>query len=168
MYLASKGLTLVELMVVITIISLLASSIIYSTRQMRQQALVAQAKGEIQSIKTAMELFFTRHNDYPPLPRGSNFCNMCAYWPPSVPWTEGVWLDIATALQSNGFINGVETDPWGNPYLYDKNYRLGPYTCTTFSPICSMGPDGILQTPNCPPASGLVAQGDDICVALDR
>ncbi len=163
-----KGFTLIEVMVVVTIIGLLSSSVLYSTRQMRERALVAQAKGEVQSIKNAFEIFYARFGAYPPLPRSADFCNMCAYWPASVPWANGNWNDIANTLSANGIIFDIAADPWGNPYLYDKNHQLGQFTCSWFSPICSMGPDGILQTPNCEGGSQFRVYGDDICVALDR
>lgn len=160
-----SGFTLIELLVVIGIIGLLASIVLVSLASARQKGKVSRAASTVHQIDNALELFAAKNGDYPPV--GADHCDMCTYWPPAQQWVQGTWSDIVNLLITDGDINsagnGFQTDPWGNPYLYDKNYEQ---PCYGLSPICSMGPDGTLETSNCP--TDPVAVGDDICVFISN
>ena len=64
----------------------------------------------------------------------------------------------------------ILTDPWGNIYCYDDNYKEKkdppPYSCDLPSVLWSMGPDGIRQTPQQPFPGGF--QGDDIGIVINE
>lgn len=161
-----QGFTLMELLVVVAIIGILTSVVLVSLNSAREKGKVSATKAQLVQIEKAVALFYLKNADYPPI--GADHCSMCWYWPASVMWATGQWSDIVALLVADGDIGGgILVDEWGRPFLYDKNYNLGPYTCTSWSPICSMGPDGILQTFNCPPpTSRPVAGGDDVCVFM--
>ncbi len=177
----STGFTLVEIMVVITIIALLMTSVMFSLSTSREKAKIAGTQMTLREIQKGMELYRHTQGDY--LPVGTDFCNICQFWGPgnpywdslpaagkfnSIPYTNGSWrTDIIGALEASKLMPNVDalvTDAWGNEFLYDKNFR---FSCNTWSPICSRGPNQILETNHCPnsnqqPQGG----GDDICVFL--
>jgi general secretion pathway protein G len=61
-----RGFTLVELMVVVAIIALLAAIIIPNYVHARAQAAVSQSEANLKEIATALELYYTDHQTYPP------------------------------------------------------------------------------------------------------
>jgi general secretion pathway protein G len=63
---AERGFTLVELMVVVAIIALLAAIIIPNYVHARAQAAVSQSEANLKEIATALELYYTDHQTYPP------------------------------------------------------------------------------------------------------
>lgn len=66
-HLNSKGFTLLELLVVISIIGLLATVIINSVNVARQKARDAERIKTVQEIRKAIELYFSDFGYYPPL-----------------------------------------------------------------------------------------------------
>jgi type II secretion system protein G len=172
MRVVSKGFTLIELLVVISIIGILAMIVFASLSTATQSSKSSNALQQLGQLKTAFQLFYENHGDYPPLPQHTDFCSMCAFWAPSVPYTTPNWqtvwqTNIMGQLKAEGILSqDITNDPWGHPYLYDKNYQM-PSSFSGWSPICSMGPDGVLQTANNPSWPGTaIASGDDICVFL--
>ncbi len=61
----SKGFTLIELMVVISIIALLSSVVLASLKTAREKAESTKAVGELKAIQTALELYRAKFNTYP-------------------------------------------------------------------------------------------------------
>ncbi len=61
---AKKGFTLIELLVVIAIIGILAGIVLVSLSGARASARDARRQADIDSIKTAMELFYNDNNAY--------------------------------------------------------------------------------------------------------
>jgi len=60
-----KGFTLIELIIVIAVISILIGIALPRFKGMQESAQVAQAKGELRTIQTAMESFRTHTGAYP-------------------------------------------------------------------------------------------------------
>jgi prepilin-type N-terminal cleavage/methylation domain-containing protein len=61
-----RGFTLIELLVVIAIIGILSSVVLAALNTARAKARDAERLEDIDSIKTAMELYYSNHNAYPP------------------------------------------------------------------------------------------------------
>lgn len=61
----NRGFTLIELMVVITIIGLLSSTVITSMRNVRMKAKDARRVSDLRSIRLALELYHSTNNSYP-------------------------------------------------------------------------------------------------------
>lgn len=161
---------MIELLVVIAIIGIFSSIAFWVTAESRTLSKVGNAKAELHQVRLAMDMYFSAVGDYPPTPPGTDHCSICYEWPPSLPWANGDWLDIVRILANQGFIkdtNAFQYDPWGNSYLYDKNYRI-PYSCNAPSPICSMGPNEVLETANCQSSGIPVVGGDDVCIFLPK
>ena len=60
-----KGFTLIELLIVIAVISILIGIALPRFRGMREEGFVAQAKGELRTLQTAVESYYIHHGGYP-------------------------------------------------------------------------------------------------------
>ncbi len=70
----SFGFTLIELMVVVTIIGLLSSSVLAATSSARFSARDASQVNEIKQIQNALELYKARNGTYPCYSNGGGGC----------------------------------------------------------------------------------------------
>lgn len=102
-----------ELLVVIAVIGVLATTVVINLSRARTRARIGQAKAEISQLKTAMLAYKEDNGELPP--PGDN-CSGCAN-PPNVTWTL-----VIGALFNGGYISRrLDKDPWGNYYGYDDN-----------------------------------------------
>ena len=90
----SRGMTLIEIMVVITIIGMVAAAVAVAVIPQLREARVQQAKTDIMTIKNAADLYYNRHSHYPSTDQGIG------------------------ALVSERFLDHMPRDPWGNEYVY--------------------------------------------------
>ncbi len=60
-----RGFTLVEVLIVITIIGILGAIVMTSVNYARQRAYLSRAKSEFRSIANALELYYADNLDYP-------------------------------------------------------------------------------------------------------
>ena len=122
-----KGLTLIELMVVIIILGILATVIVPRFMDQPEKARVAKARVEIESLASAVKMFKLDNGFYPSTEQGLK----ALVEKPTVGripahWREGGYLDKKK----------VPKDPWGNDYVY-----LSPSPNGDFE-IISYGADG--------------------------
>jgi general secretion pathway protein G len=117
-----EGFTLIELMVVITILSILAIIVVPKIMDLPAKAKVTSAKTQISSFKTALVKYQSDNDRYPSTEQG---LNALVQKPESDPnpqnWTAGGYLDKKT----------VPLDPWNHPYVYTcedgQNYEITSY-----------------------------------------
>jgi len=136
------GFTLLELLVVISIIGLLAAVVLGSLNGSQQDALKARTLSELRSVHTAMEILRLESGLYP---HGEE-----DYCPPQAASGNEIDLsDPALGLNSSTLV-----DPWGSPYFFDGDYYCtsgalgcGGFESTNGSEILavlvSCGPDGM-------------------------
>ena len=105
---AEGGFSLVELLVVITIIGILATTVTIKVIGVLGQAKVTKAKAEISEIKKAIGIFQT----------------LTGKGPESLE-------DLRAPQDKNGgeAIIDIGRDPWGNEYLFEKTGRKYLITC---------------------------------------
>ena len=96
------GFTLVELMVVISIIAILATIVGYNVIGAMDDAAVAQGKSQIRSFKTALMAYRLKYNRFPTSAEGLQAL---------------VNNDKAVKFLET---NEIPKDPWGNPYIYSS------------------------------------------------
>jgi general secretion pathway protein G len=120
---ASSGFTLVEMLVVLTIIALILGIVGPRVLGYLGESRVKTARLQIESFSSALDLYYVDTGRYPSTSEG---LNALVQRPSDV----GFW---------NGpYVKGgrVPPDPWGNAYVYRSPADTAPYE------IVSHGPDG--------------------------
>ena len=117
------GFTLVEILVVITIIGMIVALVGPRVLNYLGESKVKTAKIQIQSFSSALDLFYLDAGRYPSSAEG-----LAALVQPS----SGI------AAWNGPYLKGgaVPTDPWGKPYLYKSPGEHGAYD------VVSLGADG--------------------------
>ncbi len=88
-----KGFTLVELLVVITILAVLAGTALPFVQSYVEESRVAKAKADLEEISRALVVYETREGEYP---------------------------DTDVKLLAGRYLNKSPIDPWGSSYLVNK------------------------------------------------
>ena len=122
-----KGFTLVELLVVIAIIGILAAIVTLSVSSARAKARDARRKQDLDSIRTAVEIYNNDHSTYKIAGTGSAGTS-CGWFN----YQGGVYTKtIAQGLLDAGMLGGIVIDPLGKTtgraYMYytdGKNYSI--------------------------------------------
>lgn len=114
-----KGFTLIEMLIVMAVVSILIAIIIPSYRGMQQDAWIAKAEKELQTMQAAVESYY-RHNDKYP----ENLNDLTTASPRILtkllddPWKT---IDSGSAKYTYGYFTG-ETSNFGPYYvLYSKS-----------------------------------------------
>ncbi|QQN61977.1 type II secretion system major pseudopilin GspG [Bradyrhizobium diazoefficiens] len=118
-----EGFTLVEMLVVITIIGMIMALVGPRVLNYLSESRVKAAKIQIQSFSSALDLFYL---DAGRFPTGSEGLAALAH-------------PVSGVSSWNGpYVKGgnVPNDPWGNPYVYKQPGEKDPYE------IRSLGSDG--------------------------
>jgi general secretion pathway protein G len=107
--LLARGFTLIEIMVVITILGVLAALIVPRVVGRTDDARVAAAKQDIASLMQALKLYRLDNGRYPTTEQGLQaLIAKPATEPIPGNWKQGGYIERST----------VPTDPWGEPYKY--------------------------------------------------
>lgn len=114
-----KGFTILELLIVITVISILVGIMIPRFKGMQDEGNIAKAKGELRTLQTAVESYYIHNNN-------------------TYPATGSAALETALAAAVPNIINYVPTDPFSSA---DYVYVMGG-TNSKFYIIYSVGPGG--------------------------
>jgi len=99
------GFTLVEMLVVITIIGLIMALVGPRVLGYLTESKVKTAKIQIESLSAALDLYYLDNSRYPSQSEG---LNALVQKPASAQFWNGPYLKTGT----------VPADPWGRPYLY--------------------------------------------------
>lgn len=112
---AAKGFTLLELLVVLSILSVMAAMIVPRLMDRPDQARVIAAKTDVRSIMGALRLYYLDHGSYPSTEQG---------------------LGALVKANGQGYLDASPKDPWRNDYQY-----LNPGTHGEID-VYSLGADG--------------------------
>ena len=115
-----RAFTLVEMLLVITIIGILAALVVPKMMGRSEQARQAAARADISSIKTALDAFEVDNGYYP-----KNAMDLIQQPRDAKSW-HGPYLDK------------IPQDPWGNNYVYAFP---GKHNANSYD-LSSLGPDG--------------------------
>jgi general secretion pathway protein G len=116
----SRAFTLVEMLLVITIIGILAALVIPKMVGRSEQARQTAVRADLSSIKTALDAFEVDNG----------------YYPKSL---QDLLQQPNNAKNWHGpYLENVPQDPWGNPYVY---YYPGRHNQNSYD-LLSVGPDG--------------------------
>jgi general secretion pathway protein G len=119
-----RGFTLVELLLVLVILSILASVVVINVYKRPEQARIAAAKADISTIDGCLESFNLDCGRFPTSEEG---INALIEQPSDVKNWQGPYLK-----------KGLPKDPWGRDYQYS---RPGQHNADSFD-LWSNGPDG--------------------------
>jgi general secretion pathway protein G len=115
-----RAFTLVEMLLVITIIGILAALVIPKMVGRSEQARQAAAHADLSSIKTALDAFEVDNG----------------YYPKSL---QDLVQQPSNAKNWHGpYLDSLPQDPWQNPYVYTYPGRHNPNSYD----LMSVGPDG--------------------------
>jgi general secretion pathway protein G len=165
----TSGFTLVELLVVISIISLLMAFSVTAALSGKAKAQVSRAKTDTINIKNAIALLNT-DTGQDPLHQNPNVCGVDLANNEGYVTAAGMGLlvnDSATPYPNwkGPYIAQLPKDPWGQDYMFD-----GDYTCDPSFSACKGLPVGtIIEVvySGGPNRSGVnVYDGDNVATAL--
>ena len=126
----NKGFTLVELLIVVTILGVLVAMVVPRLAGRTQQARQARAEADVKAnIVLALDLFELDNGRYPSTEEGLKALQA---QPPDVTNWHGPYLKQSP------------TDPWGKSYRYVYPGARNPSDYDVFS----LGPDGTEGTPD--------------------
>jgi general secretion pathway protein G len=120
------GFTLVELLLVLTILAILAAIVLPKIAGRGQDARISAAKTQINSFATALDMFEVDNGHYP---RGKSGLNDLMVRPKD-------------AQNWHQYMESVPLDPWQHPYVYECPGRHRPNSYD----LTSAGPDGQIGT----------------------
>lgn len=135
------GFSLIEILVVISMISILLSVVAFSGNDARSTAKVTVADQDVQQIRLALQLYLETNGELPSESARSD------------------WVAAADELHPDYLSQEIVNDPWGNMYVYRNNYGGG--LSGSGSLICSAGPDETFVSDSS--LASYEASGDDIC-----
>lgn len=102
-----SGFSLIELLVVVAIISILATFIALNVGRVPDKARIAKARAEIEILRTGLNVYRLEQGRYPEQGQGLVALRQ-------KPTTE----PIPARYPAGGYIEKLRPDPWGNPYVY--------------------------------------------------
>ena len=120
------GFTLIEMLVVITIIGLIVGLVGPRVLNYLSESKVKTAKIQIESLSSALDLYFLDNGRYPSSNEG---LTALVQRPASASGWNGPYLKTAS----------VPADPWGHPYLYKSPGDHTPFEIDSYG---SAGPEG--------------------------
>jgi general secretion pathway protein G len=130
-----RGMTLIEIMVVITILGLIATVVTVNVMDRLDEAKVATAKTQIKSFEEALDQFRRDNGFYPSTEQGLQ----ALVEKPSIG-------RIPKRYPRNGYIKGgkIPQDPWDSDYIYTSPGASGhDYEITSLGSDRQEGGEGI-------------------------
>ncbi|MBL8030058.1 MAG: prepilin-type N-terminal cleavage/methylation domain-containing protein [Candidatus Doudnabacteria bacterium] len=137
----NPGFTLIEILVVVSIIGLLASIAMVGLRNARTRALTTRVSADLVQIQKQIDVTRLRRNATVLQITGSG-CSDCASRNTKVISNFANMATLQSSWRQLGFVDSP-MDPWGTPYLIDENeLEAGPSDCR-YDSVWSAGPNGI-------------------------
>lgn len=121
---SQAGVTLIEMIVVLIIISVVAALIVPNVIGRPDEARATVAETDMRSIASALQLYRLDNGRYPTTAQGLSALTQRPSSPP-----------IPRNWPADGYVPDLPRDPWGNPYSYTA-------TRTGFE-LFSLGADGV-------------------------
>ncbi len=124
---ARAGFTLIEILLVVVIITILASLVVPRFAGQSQKARIGAAKAQISNFGVALDLYELHNGRYPTTEQGLEALRTEPTSDPAPEDWQGPYLK-----------KDIPLDPWGHPYVYICPGEHNPDTYDLYS----RGPDG--------------------------
>ena len=112
----ARGFTLIEILVVVTILGILAALVVPQLMSYPDEARVTRANGDLQALRTALDLYRMDNFSYPSTEQGLRALVERPSGRPEAPnWRSG------------GYLKDLPKDPWGSDYVYLSPGRAGAF-----------------------------------------
>lgn len=129
--LQSSGFTLIEILVVVTIIGILAAIVVPRIMDRPDQARIVAAQTDVRAILGALKLYRLDNGSYPTSEQG---LRALVTKPTSQP--------LPRNWNPNGYLEKMPQDPWQAPYLYLNPGLHGEIDVFTLGADGAVGGDG--------------------------
>ena len=126
----TAGVTLIEMMVVLVMISVVAALIVPNVIGRPDEARVSVAATDMRSIAGALQLYRLDNGSYPTTSQGLNALAVRPVTPP-LPRTWPV----------DGYLSVLPLDPWGTPYVYRA--EGGRFELVSLGADAALGGEGV-------------------------
>ncbi len=126
------GFSLLEIMVVVVIIGILVATIAPTLFGETDTARKTKLKVDIRAIEGALERYYNDNYTYPTTDQGLQALVTKSDIPPE-----------PRNFKPRGYINRLESDPWGNEYQYISPGTQGPYDIFTLGADGEIGGEGM-------------------------
>lgn len=110
-----SGFTLIELVLVVTIIAILAGAVVVQASKQTRKARRARALSDIRSLETALDIYTADNNTPPTTQQGLEALRKRPTSSPVPRNWDGPYIK-----------KPVGRDPWGNPYVYRYPAQQNP------------------------------------------
>lgn len=144
---SSKGFTILELLVVITVIAILATIMVVSYDGIQQRARDAQRASDVTQLKIALEKYFAANSQYPAPCADGTGCPVSSLSTLLAPYIQAIPHDpkaVSDSFEDYGYVRGGTS---GNAYGIKVDYetkpecktgvRINPDWWETTTPVCS-------------------------------
>ena len=131
-FILARGFTLIEIMVVIAILGIMAAVVVPKLVGHTGTAKIAAVKQDLSNIKQSLILYKLDNHRYPTTEQG---LQALVTKPTSGPAANG-W-------KSDGYLEKIPKDPWGNPYQYLCPGVHGEYDVFSYGADGQPGGEGI-------------------------
>ncbi|HZR47289.1 MAG TPA: type II secretion system major pseudopilin GspG [Candidatus Manganitrophaceae bacterium] len=128
---SQAGFTLIEIMVVVTILAILSVLVVPKLIGRTDEAKRVAAKVQIKNLEGALQMYKLDNGNYPTTEQGLD----ALVQKPTVGQTPKNWRE-------GGYLPKVPKDPWGNPYVYVSPGTHGDYDVTSYGGDGESGGEG--------------------------
>lgn len=129
---ASRGFTLIEILVVVVILGILAAIVVPRVMDRPGEARIVKAHQDISSIASALNLYKLDNFAYPSTEQGLDALVAKPGGTPDAPNWKGPYLQS----------RNVPKDPWGRPYQYAQPGQHGEFDVYSYGADGKPGGDG--------------------------
>ncbi|WP_299044385.1 type II secretion system major pseudopilin GspG [uncultured Tateyamaria sp.] len=124
------GVTLIEMMVVLVMISVVAALIVPNVIGRPDEARVSVAATDMRAIAGALQLYRLDNGSYPTTAQGLNALAVRPVTPP-----------LPRTWPQDGYLSVLPLDPWGTPYVY--RLEDGRFDLISLGADAAIGGEGV-------------------------